>query len=372
MRIGQRQIGPEAPVYVIAELGVNHDGSPARAMELVEAAAGAGADAIKLQLFRTDLLMSRAAKLAAYQKAAGESDPVAMLQRLELPVEAMAPLVKRAHDFGVHAIVTVFSSELVPAAEGLPWDAYKTASPDVVNRPLLEALSATGRPLIVSTGAADADEVARAVGQHGWLAPCAGRLAVLQCVSCYPTRPADAAIGGMRALQGLGGFAGPAGYSDHTSEVDTGALAAELGACILEKHFTYSRRAAGPDHAASLEPAEFKAYADLARDASWLRLRLGGGGDGRGRESLGTDPRVGPFEKRVLECERDVRSVSRQSLVARRALGRGDALQAEDLTVKRPGLGIAPWRLAETLGRRLARAVEADMPIMQADLEGVT
>lgn len=359
MKIGPREIGPGAPVYIIAELGVNHDGSAERAMELVEAAAGAGADAIKLQLFRTDLLMSRAAKLAAYQRAAGERDPVSMLRRLELPVEEMGPLVARAHGLGMGAIVTVFSVELVAAAQGLAWDAYKTASPDVTNRPLLAALMATGRPLIVSTGAAEADEVARAVG---WLEGAAGRLALLQCVSCYPTAAADAAVGAMAALRGSGGFAGPVGYSDHTAEVDTGAVAAELGACILEKHFTYDRRTAGPDHAASLEPAEFRAYAELARDASLLRLRLGEGAPSK------PDPRWGDPHKRVLACERDVRAVSRQSVVARRAIGAGEVLRREDLTVKRPGTGVPPWRLEEVVGRRAARAVEADMPLNEDDL----
>jgi N,N'-diacetyllegionaminate synthase len=326
----------------------------------VEAAAAAGADAVKLQLFKTDLLMSRAAKLAVYQRDAGESDPVSMLRRLEMPLEAMAPLVDRAHALGIHAIVTVFSEELVADAQWLSWDAYKTASPDVVNRPLLEALAGTGRPLIVSTGAAEPEEIGRAVG---WLRGSEGGLALLQCVSSYPTPAEDASVAAMAGLDGLGGFHGPVGYSDHTREVDTGAVAAELGACILEKHFTYSRTAAGPDHAASLEPAEFKAYADLARDASILRIRLGVGAPMR------RDPRWGPAEKRVLECERDVRAVSRQSITTRRGLKAGEYVRRADLTVKRPGTGIPPWRIGEVLGRRLSRAVEEDMPLMDADLE---
>src|SRR5476649_1046323 len=113
MHIGERQIGEGNGVYIIAELGVNHDGSPARVMELVEAAHRAGADAIKLQYFETDRLMSKSAKLAAYQKAAGETDPIAMLRRLEMSIETMRPLVERAHALGMHAVVTVFSTELV-------------------------------------------------------------------------------------------------------------------------------------------------------------------------------------------------------------------------------------------------------------------
>ena len=362
MRIASRQIGDSAPVYIIAEIGVNHDGSPDRARRLIEAAAGAGADAGKFQFFRTALLMSRAACLAAYQKAAGEQDPVAMLRRLELSIDQMGPLVSCAHALGVHAVVTVFSLELVAEAQRLPWDAYKTASPDIVHRPLLEALGATGRPLIVSTGAAELAEVRRAVD---WLAPARDRLALLQCVSNYPTRAEDASIGGMEALRELPGLRARVGYSDHTREVDTGQVAADAGACILEKHFTYDTNAPGPDHAASLEPGEFRRYAELARDASTLRLRVGVEGP------TARDARLGPPVKRVLECERDVRAVSRQSITTRRAFRPGATIQAEDLTFKRPGTGLAPFRLAEVLGRRILRPVDADMPLMPADVEGI-
>ncbi len=350
MRIGDREIGPGQPPYVIAEIGVNHDGSAERAVALAEAAARAGADAVKLQFFRTDLLMSRAAKLAAYQRAAGESDPVSMLRRLELGIDGMAAVVDRAHALGLQAIVTVFSADLVVEAERLAWDAYKSASPDAVNRPLLEVMAATGRPLIVSTGACEAREVERAVE---WLGGVRDRLALLQCVSCYPTADADAAIGAMAALRRV--FDGPVGYSDHTTGEDTGALAASLGACVLEKHLTYDPSARGPDHAASLDAAAFARYAEASRSSGRLAFAE-------------HDPRIGPPEKRVLACETDVRRVSRQSITTRRALSAGHALTLDDLAIKRPGTGLEPWRLGEVVGRRLARGVNADMPLGAGDL----
>lgn len=361
MNIGRRQIGDGAPVYIIAELGVNHDGSASRALELVEAAAASGADAVKFQLFRADLLMSRASRLAAYQKDAGERDPTAMLRRLELPLDAMRPLIARAHALGVHAIVTVFSLDLVLDANTLDWDAYKTASPDIIHCPLLDALAATGRPLIVSTGAAELAEVQRAAS---WLAGASDRLALLQCVSSYPTPAEDASLGAMSALRSI--FRGPVGYSDHTREVDTGELAADLGAAILEKHFTLDKRAPGPDHAASLEPGEFRRYAELARDGSLLRLRVGPEGP------TTSDPRIGPPEKRVLPCERDVRNVSRQSIIARHDLAAGTRLTQQDLTFKRPGTGLEPWRLPDILNHRLARDIQADTPLTAADVEGLS
>lgn len=343
MKIRDRHIAAGLEPYIIAELGVNHDGSPERALGLVDAAAAAGADAIKLQLFEARRLMSRAAVLAAYQRSAGEQDPVAMLERLELSLDAMAGVIDRARARGVHAIVTVFSVELVAGADRLAWDAYKTASPDIINRPLLDALLATGRPLVLSTGAATAEEVSRAMT---WLVPAFPRMAVLQCVSSYPAAPEHAALGGIGALRDL--CPAPVGYSDHTALIETGGLAVAAGACVLEKHLTYDRRAAGPDHAASLEPSQFAEYVRLAR----LAHRA-----------------LGPAEKRVQAAEENVRRVSRQSLVTARPLAAGHRLGPADLTVKRPGTGIEPWRMAEVLGRALARGVDADVPLEEHDLD---
>lgn len=403
MLIGTRTISPDHPPYVIAELGVNHDGSAARALELVQLAAEAGADAIKLQLFEADRLMSKAAKLAAYQKAAGERDPVEMLRRLELSIDDMAPCVDLAHKLGIHAIVSVFSVELVPVAERLAWDAYKTASPDIINRPLLEGLAATGKPLIVSTGASTMEEVERAVE---WLRPIQDRLAVLQCVSSYPTPDDQRALGGICAISSI--FSGTVGYSDHTKGNGTGAFAVAWGASILEKHFTYDRRAAGPDHAASLPPWMFERYAASARRVrgTWQRreqlrdrAQLDRAWDILSSHNLKSvefddcptidsqsNPEleeaidfcwraklIDPFfvrdlEKRVLPIEQDVRTVSRQSLTTTRPLPIGHTIARADLTIKRPGTGIPPYELDATIGRRLARGVEADMPLMPDDL----
>lgn len=356
MQISGRQIGPGVPPYIIAELGVNHDGDPDKALALVDAAADAGADAVKLQLFRADLLMSRASRLAQYQADAGERDPQEMLRRLELTVDQMAPIVARAKARGVHAIVTVFSVELVREAENLTWDAYKTASPDIIHRPLLEALMHTGKPLIVSTGAATLDEVQRAVT---WLSSAGDRLSVLQCVSCYPTALDQAELGGIIALQrALAQSISAIGYSDHTASEETGALAVALGARILEKHFTLDRNAPGPDHRASLEPDGMRRYIQLARRA----------GD------FVRDARLMTIDiaKRVLPVEQDVRAVSRQSIVTRRALTAGHILTPQDLTFKRPGTGLPPCGFTNLIGRPLVRAVSSDTPLMPSDVVGLS
>ncbi|MCA9288395.1 MAG: N-acetylneuraminate synthase family protein [Phycisphaerales bacterium] len=339
LRIGDRAIGDGQRAYVIAEIGVNHDGSGERAVALTRAAAGAGADAVKLQVFRADLLMGRAARLAGYQEDAGETDPVSMLRRLELGWDACAQVVEEAHGLGLHAIATVFSVELVERAARLGFDAWKTASPDVVHRPLLEALAGTGRSLIVSTGAATMEEVGRAVG---WLDGVKERLALLQCVSAYPTPIGQAELAGIAALR----RAHPevvVGYSDHTQGVETGALAVAHGAAILEKHFTYDTRAAGPDHAASLDADGLRRYVAAARGAR-VELRLADDAEA---------------VKRVLEIEADVRAVSRQSIVAARAMDAGHVVQREDLAFRRPGGGMEPWRIGEVVGRVLGSGCEA-------------
>jgi N-acetylneuraminate synthase/N,N'-diacetyllegionaminate synthase len=338
--VGGRAIAPGAPPYVIAELGVNHDGALARALDLVAAARRAGADAVKVQWFEARRLMGRAARLAAYQLGRGAADAHGLLEGLELSARDLAQVAGRARALGLHAIATVFSAEhAAPAAAH--FDALKVASPDVVNRPLLEAIMATGRPLLVSTGASDLDEVGQVtawLGGHPHL--------LLHCVSAYPAPDDSAALAGRLAMGRISPRA--LGYSDHTSAIDTGALAVASGACVLEKHLTWDRAAAGPDHAASLDPESFARYVAAAHRA-WRML--------------------GPQRKEVLPIEIEVRDVSRQSLTATSALPPGHVLRAADLTVKRPGSGIAPARLDETVGRRLARAVEADMPLREEDLQ---
>ncbi|MFM9958995.1 MAG: N-acetylneuraminate synthase family protein [Phycisphaerales bacterium] len=345
-RIAGREIGDNQPVYIIAEIGVNHDGDAARARELVDAAARAGADAVKFQFFRADLLMSASAKLAAYQKSAGETDALSMLRRLELGIDDLAAAGARAHELGLRAIVTVFSEPLVREAECFAWNAYKTASPDLVNTPLLAALRATNRPMIISTGAATMAEVR---GTLAWLSVHGdGQVALLQCVSSYPCPDEHAALSGIGALRAV--HAGPVGYSDHTSSLDTGALAVAAGASILEKHLTWSNRATGPDHAASLEPLAFAEYVRAARRAHTM---------------LGS---AGPRGKQLLEVEHEVRRVSRQSLTTARALRRGEAFSPENLCCKRPGDGVPAAEMSRIVGRRAARDLDADTTLRAEDI----
>ncbi|MFG0251911.1 MAG: N-acetylneuraminate synthase family protein [Phycisphaerales bacterium JB038] len=349
MRIGAREIGPGQPPYIIAEIGVNHDGEVDRAVELVHACAEAGAAAVKLQLFSADMLLSQAARLARYQKETGATDPRTMLRNLELSSARMQPIVEAAHRAGVHAIVSIFSLELVEGAVKQGWDALKTASPDIVHHPLLQAMAQAGKPMIVSTGAAEEAEVEAALA----CLPSVSQLALLHCVSAYPTPIGEAQLGGIAALARLAQRVCPEkavviGYSDHTAAVLTGALAVAAGAHLLEKHVTYDREASGPDHRASLEPRDLAEYVRRAQQAQQA---------------------VGSLSKHVSDIEQDVREKSRQSITSTRALKKGETLQRADVTFKRPGTGIPPCDLTQALGRGLRREVEADAPIGWEDLE---
>lgn len=341
--------------YIIAEIGVNHDGERERAVALVDLAADAGADAVKVQFFSSDLLAGGASVLTRAQRESGEATASAMLRRLELTIDDLGAVADRARARGIDAIATVFSPELVEVAECIEWASYKTASPDIVHKPLIDTLLRTGRPLIVSTGASDREEIGRAAL---WVADAADRVAFLHCVSSYPA-PAEfaslGAIGDVRRIveASIDTEDVVVGYSDHTIEVDTGAVARACGASILEKHITYDRGARGPDHAASLDPAQFGAYVSLAH---------------AGRPPTDGDVRIGGPEKRVLACEREVRRLCRQSIVVRRDIGAGEALARDMLTFSRPGGGMPPFMLEAALASRLAVGISAGAPLEEAHL----
>jgi N,N'-diacetyllegionaminate synthase len=344
LNIGAKQVTRDGPPLVMAEIGVNHDGDPEKGMKLVEAAAAATCAAVKFQLFRADLLLSREAGLVEYQKK-GAGSAQELLSSLEMPPALMARLVSRAKELSMAAVVTPFSPELVPACVEMRVDAIKLASPDLVNKPLVEAAAAAALPLIVSTGAAELAEIERTIGWL-WKLGAGQRTILLHCVSSYPTPPEHATLAAITVLRRR--FAEiPIGYSDHTVETFTAAMAVACGACVLEKHLTFSKKARGPDHAASLEPAEMAEYCALAGIGYAMR---------------------GPYVKTVLDEERGVREQTRQSVAAKTALARGATLTKDNITVKRPGTGIPAAEFERILGRVLVRDVPQNGLIHWADV----
>ena len=339
LSIRHRAISSGHPAYVIAELGVNHDGSVFRALELTRAAKAAGADAIKLQLFDPRLLLSSEAGLADYQKSNAE-DVFDMLAALQLDVDAMRQVRDLAHSLDLAFIVTPFSMELAGAMRSLDVDAIKIASPDAVNLPLIAAMLALQKPMLISTGTCGIEELAPAVALTR-----SAPTALLHCVSAYPVAPQRADLTRINRLARR--YRLPVGYSDHTTDLHSGMLAVtSQGACIVERHLTYDRAAPGPDHSASLNPLEFREYVNLIRS---------------GEASL----RVPPAND---ETEAEVRRLSRQSVCLKRALPAGAILRREDLTVKRPGTGIPAAELESVIGRTLARDMKANTLLREADL----
>jgi N-acetylneuraminate synthase/N,N'-diacetyllegionaminate synthase len=336
IEIEGRVIGAGRKTFVIAELGVNHDGSRDRATELVAMAAACGADAVKLQLFRADRLMHPSATFAAYQRdRVNAPDPAEMLRKYELNDDAVADVVRATRRLNLVPLATPFSPEDVDLIDRLDLPAVKIASPDLVNPVLLGRAAQLRRPMLVSTGAATMEEVARTVGWvDAWDVP----LALLHCVSSYPAAPTNANLTWI--VQLASAFGVPVGYSDHTTVTCAGAVAVAMGATVVEKHLTYDRGAAGPDHSASADPQQFSRYVKLIREA----------------EALRGDPSCG---KQVLPAEADVRAVSRQSLVLRRALRRGEVVERGDLTVQRPGAGIPAAMVEQVVGRRTLSAIPA-------------
>lgn len=340
-----RVIGPGQPCFVIAEAGVNHGGDLAQALRLVEAAAAAGADAVKFQTFRAERLVTVRAPKADYQaRNTGEGGAqLDMLRRLELDEAAHRALLARCRELGILFLSTPFEEASADLLEGLGLPAFKLPSGELTNLPFLAHVARKGRPVLLSTGMATLGEVEAA------LAVLAGEglreVALLHCVSSYPTAPSDANLRAMATLAHA--FQVPVGYSDHTQGLEVPLAAVALGACVLEKHMTLDRSLPGPDQAASLEPRE------LAALVAGIRTVEAALGDGL---------------KRPAPCERNTAEVARKSVVAAADLQRGTVLEMRHLGIKRPGTGLAPALLPHLLGRTLGRDVAADALLRWEDL----
>ncbi len=335
LHVGDRVIGRGRRTFVIAEIGVNHDGSVDRALELVSLAADCGADAVKLQVFRAETLLHASARFAEYQKdRSNASSPLEMLRQYELCTNEIARIVDHSRHLGLVPLATPFSLQDVENIQALGLPAIKIASPDLVNRPLLARAAQLRRPMLISTGASTMEEVAGTVAwMREWRAP----FALLHCVSSYPVPAADANLGWITELAARFDHI-PIGYSDHTTDLQCGALAVAFGASLVERHLTYDRTAVGPDHSASSDPGEFADYVKRIRETETLR------GDGA---------------KQVLPIEQDVRRVSRQSLVLTRGVAAGQFVQLSDLTVQRPGTGVPASDVDRIVGRRARVSIAA-------------
>lgn len=342
--LGDRVVGPGAPVLVIAEAGVNHDGDLQTALDLVDAAADAGAGAVKFQTFETDQLATPEAPLANYQSERGAlaGSQRELLQSLELGAGEFAAIAQRCAERHILFLSSPFdiASANLLAQLGVP--GFKVGSGELTNLPFLSALSEFGLPLLVSTGMATLEEVADAVAV---VSRAEVGLILLHCVSSYPAPPDEANLHAIDTLRTTFGL--PIGYSDHCLGPDVTLSAVARDACVVERHLTLDRRRVGPDHAISLEPAEM---ADLVRR---IRSVEGSLGDGR---------------KRPQPSEFELRTVARRSIVAARQLKAGELVTPDSLAAKRPATGLPPNRARSLIGRRLTRAIAPNEPISESDV----
>lgn len=331
--------------YVIAEIGVNHNGDPDLARKLVDVALAADADAVKFQTFNATKLASKTAAKAAYQSANDGRDEsqLEMLKRLELSEADLLEIAAYTRAKGLEFLSTPFDEDSARLLDRMDVNAFKISSGDLTALPFLREIAAMGRPMILSTGMGTLLEVAEAVEaiREAGDPP----LAILHCVSNYPADPSEANLRAMDTLAGA--FSVPIGWSDHTKGSDVAIAAVARGACIVEKHFTLDTNLPGPDHKASLTPEELTSYIKSIRT---VEVALGDG------------------IKRPQPSEIDTIRAARRSIVSTRSLPEGHILTADDVAARRPGTGLAPKHHDRVIGRRLVASVEEGHVFEWADL----
>lgn len=320
-------------VFVIAEAGVNHNGSLDTAKRMIDAAAQAGADAVKFQTFKADSLVRRDARKAAYQEENArdkQESQYDMLKHLELTEQMHHELMDYCKEKEILFLSTPFDTDSLKMLVERGITILKVPSGEVTNYPYLREIGRTGKPVIMSTGMCDLEEVKAAVSllqENG-----SGEITLLHCNTEYPTPMEDVNLRAMCTLRDELHL--PVGYSDHTKGIEVPVAAVAMGAVVIEKHFTLDRNMDGPDHKASLEPEELKAMVRAIRN---IETALGEG------------------MKKPSPSELKNRDVARKSIVAKRDIRKGELFTEENLTAKRPGSGISPMRWKDVVGRTADR-----------------
>ena len=318
---------------IIAEAGVNHNGSIEMAKQLIDAAAVAGADYVKFQTFKAEKLVTKGAKQAEYQQRnAADSSQYAMLKKLELSEAQHEELITYCMQKGVRFLSTAFDLESIEYLHSLHLGLWKIPSGEITNYPYLKKIAQYGEPVIMSTGMCSMDDVEQALNVLIKNGLTKEQISLLHCNTEYPTPMQDVNLKAMLQLRDK--FGVRVGYSDHTKGIEVPIAAVAIGAEVIEKHFTLDRTLPGPDHKASLEPNELKAMVDAIRN---IEQALGDG------------------QKHVSASEEKNMAIARKSIVAAKDIKRGELLTEENLTTKRPGTGISPMRWEEVVGTKAIR-----------------
>jgi len=328
-----------AKTFVIAEAGVNHNGSQDLAKKLVDVAVEAGADAIKFQTFKAEKLVTRNAKKASYQKSTTSEAETHydMIKKLELDEDDHREIIHYCNEKNIMFLSTPFDHDSIVMLDNFKMPIFKIPSGEITNLPYLRDVGGLGKEIILSTGMADLGEIedSLAVLMHAGVPK--EKITVLHATTEYPCPIEEVNLRAMQTIHAA--FGVKVGYSDHTLGIDVPIAAVALGACVIEKHFTLDRSMDGPDHKASLEPVELKAMLMAIRN---IEIALGDG------------------IKRLSASEIKNKPIARKSLVANQAIKAGEVLSAENVTAKRPGTGISPMRIDEIIGRLATRDFSVD------------
>jgi N,N'-diacetyllegionaminate synthase len=324
-------------VFVIAEAGVNHNGSLELAKKLVDAAKDAGADCVKFQTFISKNIVSKNAVKAEYQKQQTEPEESQhdMLKKLELSFNEFVKLNDYCKSKDIEFMSTAFDFDSIDFLDSLEMGTWKIPSGDITNLPYLIKIAKLNKPVILSTGMSTMEDIRsaiKALKENG-----VAELTVLHCTTEYPTPFEDVNLNAMNTIKEE--FGVKVGYSDHTKGIEVPIAAVALGATVIEKHFTLDRNMEGPDHKASLEPNELKAMVDSIRH---IELALGNG------------------MKQPAESEKKNMAVARKSIIASKDIKAGEIFTEENLAVKRPGHGISPMRWFDVIGKSAPRDFEED------------
>ncbi|MBT4598728.1 MAG: N-acetylneuraminate synthase [Methylococcales bacterium] len=326
-------------VFIIAEAGVNHNGSTELAKKLIDVAVHSGADAIKFQTFKAENLVSKKAQKAEYQKQTTDSkeSQFEMIKKLELDVDTHQALMAYCAEKNILFLSTPFDHDSINLLNKLELDIFKIPSGEITNSPYLKQIGALNKQVILSTGMANLGEIEAALAVLVSAGTQRKRITVLHANTMYPTPMEDV---NLKAMQTIGqAFDIAYGYSDHTLGIEVDIAAVAMGASVIEKHFTLDKTMEGPDHKASLEPDELKAMVKAIRN---IELALGS--------------RV----KQVSNSERPNMAVARKSLIAKIDIKQGEQFTENNLTIKRPGTGISPMRWDEMIGQTAQKNYLAD------------
>ncbi|MEW5831905.1 MAG: N-acetylneuraminate synthase [Campylobacterota bacterium] len=328
--------------FIIAEAGVNHNGSLELAKKLVDVAALAGADAVKFQTFKAEKLVAKNAQKADYQKQttdAAESQ-YDMIKKLELDEAAHRELIRYCNDKKIRFLSTPFDHESIELLNALGMEIFKIPSGEITNLPYLRRIGELGKEVILSTGMADLGEIEDALDVLNASGTPKEKITVLHATTEYPCPMGEVNLKAMGTIASA--FGVRAGYSDHTRGIEVPIAAVAMGASVIEKHFTLDRTMEGPDHKASLEPGELCAMVSAIRN---IEQALGDG------------------VKKPSQSERKNMAVARKSIVAARPIRAGEVFTSENIAIKRPGNGISPMRYDEVVGQRAARDYDEDEPL---------